>query len=56
MLSKIVVVFLLVMVVIGMIGKAFARPGRGRALPAAKCPRCGRYRIGRDPCDCEERR
>ena len=53
MLSKIVFVFLLVMVVIGMIGKAHAKPGRNRPLPAAKCPRCGRFRIGRGPCDCE---
>ena len=50
MLSKIVFVFLLVMVVIGMIGKALAKPGRNRPLPAAKCPRCGRFRIGRGPC------
>ena len=53
MLSKIVFVVLLVMVVIGMIGKALAKPGRNRPLPAAKCPRCGRFRIGRGPSDCE---
>ncbi len=26
-------------------------PGRQR-LQAMKCPRCGRYRIGRSACDC----
>lgn len=57
MLSKVVLVFLLVMVVIGMIGKAFTKPGGGRhnrVLPASRCRRCGRFSIGSGPCDCEK--
>ena len=58
MLLKVMMLFLLVMVVIGMVGKLLFpdRPSRwGRARPVA-CPRCGRPKIGRGPCDCERKR
>lgn len=61
MLVKVILLFLLVMVVIGMIGKALF-PGRithlaKRSLPGKKpptCKRCGRYVIGQSDCDCRK--
>lgn len=59
MLVKVVLVFLGVMVLVAMIGKALF-PGavgrivkRGRKTPV--CPACGRYVIGRTGCDCERK-
>ena len=47
---KIVTLFLLFIAVIAMFGK-LRFPGAKR-LSSAKCPACGRYRIGRGPCGC----
>jgi len=47
---KIVTLFLVVMAVLAMFGK-LRLPGSKR-LASAKCPSCGRYRIGRGPCSC----
>lgn len=54
MIVKIVVLFLLAMGVLAMFGK-LRFPGQDR-LGAAKCPKCGRYRIGKGPCACEKGR
>ncbi|MBE0454392.1 hypothetical protein [Roseovarius autotrophicus] len=50
MVVKIVFVFLVAMAVLAMFGK-LRFPGQKR-LAEAKCKRCGRYRIGKGPCDC----
>lgn len=47
---KIVSLFLIGMVVLAMFGRLRV-PGAKR-LAQAKCPSCGRYRIGRGPCGC----
>ena len=47
---KIVSLFLVFMAVLAMFGKLRV-PGVAR-LKSAKCKRCGRYRIGKGPCDC----
>ena len=52
MLAKIVAIFLVVIAVLGMFGK-LRMPGAKRLAPK-KCPRCGRYRIGKGPCSCEK--
>jgi len=49
MLSKIVVLFLVFIVVLGMFGKLHWIGGK--RLASAKCD-CGRYRIGKGPCSC----
>jgi len=49
-LFKIVAIFLVVIAVLGIFGKLRV-PG-ARKLAQKKCPRCGRYRIGRGPCSC----
>ena len=50
---KIVILFLVFMAVLAMFGK-YRFPGQDK-LDAAKCPRCGRYRIGKGPCSCGKR-
>lgn len=53
MLVKIILVFLLAMVLVGMVGKVLF-PDRfrlKRPAAVARCPSCGRPRIGRT-CDC----
>ena len=40
------------MAVLAMFGR-LRFPGQKR-LAEAKCKRCGRYRIGKGPCDCEK--
>lgn len=58
---KAVIVFLMVMLAIGMIGNALSpgllgrtlRKRMGRAKPS-RCPRCGRYLIGRQGCECKK--
>lgn len=56
MLTKIIFVFLLVMVLIALIGRALF-PGalpkvlRKKSSPPV-CGKCGRYLIGRKTCDC----
>lgn len=47
---KIVTLFLIGMGVLAMFGK-LRLPWIGK-LDAAKCPGCGRYRIGKGPCPC----
>ncbi|BBU58090.1 MULTISPECIES: hypothetical protein [Mameliella] len=61
MIVKIVALFLVFIAVLGFFGK-LRIPGakqlgqlRDRArLNATKCPKCGRYRIGKGPCDCRK--
>jgi len=52
MIIKIVVLFLVGMMVLAMFGK-LRFPGQA-AIQNKKCPRCGRFRIGRGPCACEK--
>jgi len=47
---KIVSLFLIGMVVLAMFGR-LRFPGAKR-LASAKCPKCGRFRIGKGPCSC----
>jgi len=47
---KIVSLFLVAMAVLAMFGK-LRFPGQ-KKLASARCPRCGRFRIGKGPCDC----
>ena len=49
---KIVSLFLVGMAVLAMFGK-LRFPGQKR-LQSAKCPSCGRYRIGKGPCPCQK--
>lgn len=49
---KIVMLFLVGMVVLAMFGR-LRFPGQKR-LAAAKCPKCGKYRIGKGPCSCQK--
>ncbi|KUJ78217.1 short-chain dehydrogenase [Ruegeria profundi] len=49
---KIVTLFLIAMGVLAMFGK-LRFPGQKR-LQSARCPRCGRFRIGKGPCACEK--
>jgi len=50
MLIKIVSIFLLAMVVLAMFWR-LRLPGKGR-MATRRCTRCGRFRIGKGPCDC----
>lgn len=50
MMLKIVALFLVFIAILGMFGK-LRFPGQKR-LAAAKCAKCGRYRIGKGPCNC----
>jgi hypothetical protein len=50
MLLKIVSLFLLGMVILAVFGR-LRLPGRGKAA-SRRCTRCGRFRIGKGPCDC----
>lgn len=59
MLVKIILVFLLVMVLVGMIGKVLfpnkldrLTALRRKAVKPPVCPRCGRYMVGKSGCDC----
>ena len=54
MLFKIVAIFLVVIAVLGIFGKLRV-PG-ARQLAQKKCPRCGRYRIGKGPCECGKKK
>ncbi len=53
MVIKIVALFLIGMLVLAMFGR-LRYPGKDR-IEAMKCPRCGRYRIGKSACDCDKR-
>ena len=50
MLVKIVTFFLIGIAVLAMFGK-LRFPGQ-KKLENVKCPKCGRYRIGRGSCSC----
>ncbi len=50
MIVKIVVLFLVAMGVMAMFGKLRV-PGADR-LAQARCPKCGRFRIGKGQCPC----
>ncbi len=50
MIAKIVVLFLVFIAVLGMFGK-LRMPGAAR-LASKRCPKCGKFRLGRGPCDC----
>ncbi|ANB32856.1 hypothetical protein CCR90_14680 [Rhodovulum sulfidophilum] len=56
MLLKVALLFLIGMAALGMFGKLRLPRPRGGLLPGrrrpAKCPHCGRFRIGRGPCPC----
>jgi len=52
MIVKIVLLFLVAMAVLAMFGR-LRFPGQKR-LGAAKCRKCGRFRIGKGPCACEK--
>ncbi|MBD3676812.1 MAG: hypothetical protein HUJ27_00230 [Rhodobacteraceae bacterium] len=47
---KIVSLFLIGMLVLAMFGR-LRFPGQSK-LASRKCPNCGRYRLGKGPCDC----
>ena len=49
-LIKGVTLFLVFMAVLAMFGR-LRFPGQ-KKLNSAKCPSCGRYRIGKGPCSC----
>ena len=52
MILKIVSLFLVFMIVLGMFGKLKLRlPGQDK-LACLKCPKCGRHRIGKGACPC----
>jgi hypothetical protein len=50
MLMKVMALFLVGMAVLAMFGK-LRYPGQ-KQLRALKCPRCGRYRLGKGSCSC----
>ncbi len=50
MILKIVLLFLVFIGVLGMFGR-LRYPGQ-RTIENARCPRCGRFRIGKGPCPC----
>jgi hypothetical protein len=56
MLTKVAILFLAGMVLLALVGRALF-PGRLRlrrdsAARPEKCPACGRFEIGKGPCDC----
>lgn len=50
MIVKAVTLFLVFIAIVAMFGK-MKWPGQKR-LESAKCPKCGRFRIGKGPCPC----
>lgn len=56
MLAKIALLFLVGMVLVALIGRALfpgsLRLRRDRAARPGTCPSCGRFLIGKGPCDC----
>ncbi|WP_425099932.1 hypothetical protein [Tropicibacter sp. S64] len=50
MLVKAVSLFLIFIAVLAMFGK-LRLPGQKR-IADVRCPKCGRYRIGKGPCPC----
>jgi len=50
MFLKIVVLFLVVMMVIGMVGKLINPTPKPKGKTSRKCKKCGGYIIGKGPC------
>lgn len=50
LILKIVILFLIFMAVLALFGQL--RIPQFRRFSTSKCPQCGRYRIGKDRCDC----
>lgn len=50
MLIKVMILFLLGMAILAMFGR-LRFPGQDRT--GAKCPNCGRHKIGKGPCTCK---
>ena len=50
MYLKIITFFLIGMMVLALFGR-LRFPGQ-KKLDSMKCPKCGRYRIGKGPCSC----
>ncbi|MBN8629488.1 MAG: hypothetical protein J0L76_01380 [Rhodobacterales bacterium] len=59
MMVKVVIVFLCFIAVIAFIGRALFPSALPKVLQKRRgpprCPRCGRYLIGRETCDCKGR-
>jgi len=58
MILRVVVLFLLFMLIMGMVKKFFnpeARKKSGRLSRPRKCTDCGRFLIGSGPCGCRDR-
>jgi hypothetical protein len=51
MISKIVLLFLAFIAVLGLFGK-LRTAGRWVGIGQKKCAACGRYKIGKGPCPC----
>ena len=50
MLIKVMILFLLGMAILAMFGR-LRFPGQGKSV--AKCPTCGKHKIGRSSCTCK---
>lgn len=50
MIFKIISLFLVFMMVLALFGR-LRYPGQ-KKIASMKCPKCGRYRIGKGACDC----
>lgn len=56
MVIKLVALFLVVMMVLAMFGRLRV-PGKdlfSKRNAAKKCPKCGRFKIGKGPCACQK--
>ncbi len=53
MTIKIVFLFLIGILVLAMFGR-LSYPGKTR-IDAMKCPKCGRYKLGKRTCDCQRK-
>ncbi|GAA6209480.1 hypothetical protein NBRC116601_27730 [Cognatishimia sp. WU-CL00825] len=53
-ITKIVLLFLVGIAVLAMFGK-ITYPGK-KQLDARKCPSCGRFKIGKGPCACRNKK
>lgn len=53
---KVVTFFLIGMVILALFGRLRFPGGSAvrRLSRSAKCPECGRFRIGKGPCDCSK--
>ena len=60
-MTKLVGLFLIAMVAVALFGRLrrginLGKPPKSDPLPRpGKCPDCGRYLIGKGPCDCKDR-